>query len=143
MFSKTRLDDSIEYKEKYYVTLEQTASGKKGRLRIEPALERFDTDSEDQEREQFRKEPYFAYPERNRDNGWSLPFETMPEEFRASLGLGEIDGVFNLVSDDEDSFSDDEGSLSEGEDSLSEVESFPSEVESFPSEDEFEDNFSN
>ena len=143
VFSKTRLDGPIEIKEKYCVTFEQTVSGKKGRLRIEPALERFDTDSEDQEREQFRKEPYFAYPERSRDSRWSLPFETMPEEFRASLGLGEINGVFNLVSDDEDSLSNDEGSFSEGESFLSEGESFPSEVESFLSDDEFEDNFSN
>ena len=73
MFSNTRLDDSIEYKEKYYVTLEQTISGRKERLRIEAALERFDTSSEDQDREQFRKEPYFAYPERRRYGRWIVP----------------------------------------------------------------------
>ena len=63
VFSKTRVDDSIKYKEKYYVTFEQTISGKKKRLRIEAALERFDSSSEDQTGEVLKETSFFAHPE--------------------------------------------------------------------------------
>ena len=107
MFSKTRLDDSIEYKEKYCVTFEQTISGKKERLRIEAALERFDTSSEDQDREQFRKEPYYAYPEKREGGRWFVPLETMSEEFREFRRMSCVwqlfeDKLSNEVSEGED-----------------------------------------
>uniref|UniRef100_A0A7M5V9A0 Uncharacterized protein n=1 Tax=Clytia hemisphaerica TaxID=252671 RepID=A0A7M5V9A0_9CNID len=107
VLSKTRLDDSVEYKEKYYVTFEQTVGGKKERLRIEPALERFEPSCEDQEREQFRKDSYFAYREVRKDGRWFVPLENMPEEYGvAREQLREIREIFAPVNEDEDSDSD-------------------------------------